>query len=478
MKLKDILQGAAAVSTVGDFDLEITGVTSDSRNVERGNVFVAIKGYESDGNKYIPMALEKGAAAIVSEEDCGCENFVKVENARRALSVMTANFFGNPASKMKIIGVTGTNGKTTTTNLIKEIIEKTTGKKVGLIGTNCNMLGDTQLPASRTTPAADELQTLFSQMVDAGCEYAVMEVSSHALYLDRVYGINFEIGVFTNLTQDHLDFHKTMEEYAAAKAKLFEISKTAVINLDDYYADVMIKAAKCPVFTYSVSRNEADLAAKSVNLKPDGVSFCALSIGKLVKVNLGIPGMFSVYNALCAAAVCVNLGIDLEAAAEALGQCRGIKGRAEVVPTGRDYTMIIDYAHTPDALENIINTVKGFSRGRTVVLFGCGGDRDAAKRPIMGKIATEKADFAVITSDNPRTEDPDEIIMDILKGVTVKKDKYTVISNRRDAIGWIMQNAKPDDVIILAGKGHETYQVIGKENHHFDEREIIRDFLK
>lgn len=478
MKLGEVLKNIDVVSCGISMDTEITGVSCDSRKILPGCLFVAIKGFESDGNKYIPAALSAGAACVLGDSIPDGVEGIRVRDGRKALSVATANFYGNPASKLKIIGITGTNGKTTTTNLVKEIIEKALGEKVGLIGTNSNMIGGRELPASRTTPGADELQELFSDMVREGCRYAVMEVSSHALALDRVYGINFEVGAFTNLTRDHLDFHKTMEEYGKAKAKLFSVSKKGIVNIDDQYAGLIMENAKCPIFKISTLDDRADLTAKNIVLKADGVSFSALTIGKLIKVRLGIPGMFSVYNALTALAVCLNLGVSLEDAVKALGECHGIKGRAEVVPTGRDFSVLIDYAHTPDAVENIIKTVKGYAKGRVVVLFGCGGDRDKTKRPIMGNIATELADFAVITSDNPRTEDPNAIIEDILKGVKARKDKYKVIENRREAIGWAVKNAKPDDVIILAGKGHETYQVIGKENHHFDEREIVAEFLK
>ena len=477
MKLRDVLRDIDITSMSADPEVEITGVSCDSRKIEPGNLFVAIKGYESDGNKYIPAAVEKGAVCVLSETLPEGVSGAAVSNARKALSMATANFFGNPASKMKIIGVTGTNGKTSTTNIIKQIIEKTTGDKVGLIGTNCNMIGDKEFPASRTTPGADELQQILSDMADAGCKYVVMEVSSHALYLDRVYGITFEVGAFLNLTQDHLDFHKTMDAYAEAKSKIFSCSKKGVVNLDDNYGEFMIKSARCPVYTFSVNKNEADLVGKNVILKAEGVSFCALTIGELRKASFSVPGMFSVYNGLAALAVCVNLGIPLEEAAAVLKDCKGIKGRAEVVPTGRDFTVLIDYAHTPDALENIINTVRDYCQGRLVLLFGCGGDRDKTKRPIMGKIATELADFTVITSDNPRTEAPEDIISDIMAGVNCKKDRYKVITDRKEAIGWALKNARKDDVIVLAGKGHETYQVVGKENNHFDEREIVAEFL-
>ena len=477
MKLREIL-GGIEYESFADLDAEIGGISYDSRTTKPGDLFVAIKGFESDGHKYIPMALEKGAVCVLCEEKPDSDSpYVISTNTRRALSVASANFFGRPADKMKIVGITGTNGKTTTTNLIKTIIEKSTGSKVGLIGTIGNMIGDKLTEAERTTPESYELQKMFREMLDAGCEYVVMEVSSHALSLDRVYGVTFEVGVFTNLTQDHLDFHKTMDAYAEAKALLFKQCRFGAVNMDDEYAKVMIDAAECPILTFSAEKTEADLCAVDIKLKSDGVKFCALTIGQLKKIKMGIPGMFSVYNALSAAAAAMKLGISLGDIAEALSNTEGVKGRAEVVPTGRDFTILIDYSHTPDAVENILNTVKGFAQGCTVILFGCGGDRDRTKSPIMGKIAVDMADFAIITSDNPRTEEPSQIINDILEGVKGTKTPYVVIENRKEAIGWAIENAQPGDVIVLAGKGHETYQIIGKTKNHFDEREIVAEFL-
>jgi len=466
------------MTSLADLDMCISGISYDSRSTRPGDLFVAVRGFESDGHKYIPMAVQKGAACILCEEAPTLDvPYILTKNTRRALSVVSANFFGHPADEMKIIAVTGTNGKTTTTTLIKKIIEHTTGEKVGLIGTIGNEIGDVFVEAERTTPESYELQKLFREMANSGCKYVVMEVSSHALSLDRVYGVTFEVGVFTNLTQDHLDFHKTMEAYCKAKAILFTQCRKGVVNMDDEASKVMIEAATCPIFTYSAEKDEADLCAKEINLRSDGVTFIALTIGELKKIRMGIPGLFSVYNALAAAAAAMQLGIGLDSIAETLSEKAGVKGRAEVVPTGRDFTVLIDYSHTPDALENILKTVKGFAKGRTVILFGCGGDRDRTKRPIMGKIAVDLADFAIITSDNPRTEEPGAIIDDILEGVKGTNTPYVVIENRREAIGWAIENAEPGDVIILAGKGHETYQIIGREKRHFDEREIVAEFL-
>ena len=479
LKLRKIIEHMDAVSICADLDLEVKNVSSDSRKIEQGDLFIAVRGYESDGHRFIRQAVEAGAVCVVCEEQPCCDvPYVIVNNSRKAMAIAAANFYDRPSQQMCMIGVTGTNGKTTVTNLIKQILEKTLNAKVGLIGTNRNMIGDIELEAERTTPDSLELQQLLRRMADEGCTHVVMEVSSHALYLDRVAGINYRIGIFTNLTEDHLDFHKTMEAYAQAKSKMFAASDISIINLDDPYAGEMLAAAAGKKFTFSTRKNEADLTAKSIKLRPSYVSFCALSTGRLEKIHLAIPGMFSVYNGLAALSAAVCLGVDIGDGAKALNECTGVKGRAEVVPTGGDFTVLIDYAHTPDALENILDTVDDFVKGRTILLFGCGGDREKSKRPLMGEIAVDKADYVIVTSDNPRTEEPMAIINDILTGIGKTDTPFEVIENRREAIGRAREIARPGDVVILAGKGHETYQIIGKEKRHFDEREIVAEFLK
>ncbi len=479
MNLTDILKGITITETSADMSLEITGVSYDSRKTTAGDLFIAVRGYETDGHKYIGAAIAKGAICVLCEEKPTEDiPYVLTGNSRRALAAASANWFKNPASELKIIGVTGTNGKTTTTTLIKTVIEYCSGEKVGLIGTNSIEFGKKVVEASHTTPESYDLQKLLRNMADDGCDWVVMEVSSHALQLDRVYGLRFKVGVFTNLTHEHLDFHKTMDEYAKAKSLLFKQSDNAVINIDDPYAEVMLKAAAdCSVTTISTEKDEADLVAKRIRVFADKVEFCALTMEKLQKIEMSMPAMFTVYNGLAAAAVGLVLEYEIEDIAQGLKSCKGIKGRIEVVPTGRDFTIIIDYAHKPFALENIIRTFKALESGRVVTLFGCGGDRDKTKRPIMGELAAELSDFVIVTSDNPRTEEPGEIIKDILAGMQKTKTPYIVIENRKEAIGWAISNAIPNDIIILAGKGHETYQIIGKEKFQFDEREIIREFL-
>lgn len=476
MKLQDLLKGVAVLESTAAPDTEINEVRYDSRAVRPGDLFVAIRGYATDGHQYIGKALEQGAAAIVCEEAPAGAPAVVVENARRALAEIAANRFGHPADSMVMLGVTGTNGKTTTTYLVKHMLEDA-GHKVGLIGTNQNLIGDEVVETERTTPESYELHALFARMRDAGCTHVIMEVSSHSLVLDRVHGIHFAVGAFTNLTQDHLDFHKTMEEYRKAKALLFTISDKGVINLDDPAAGAMLVDAKCPCLTFSCEKDAADLTAKNLKLHADGVEFVAATKGDLARVKLPIPGHFSAENALTALGIVLQLGMPLADAAKSLATATGVKGRVEVVPTDTDYTVLIDYAHSPDGVENVLRAVRGFARGRVVALFGCGGDRDRTKRPKMGKIAADLADFCIVTSDNPRTEDPKAIIDDILEGMKGTKTPMQVIVDRPEAIHWALAHAKKDDIIVLMGKGHETYQEVNHVKHHMDEREIVRDFF-
>ena len=476
MKLQELLQGVAVQSSTAAGDTEIHEVRYDSRAVQAGDLFVAIRGYATDGHQYIEKALAQGAAAVVCEQAPAGVPAVVVENSRRALAEIAANRFGHPADSMKMLGVTGTNGKTTTTYLVKHMLEQA-GHKVGLIGTNQNMIGDEVIETERTTPESYELHALFARMRDAGCTHVIMEVSSHSLVLDRVHGIRFAVGAFTNLTQDHLDFHKTMEEYRKAKAMLFAVSDKGVINLDDPAAQAMLADAACPCLTFSCEKDAAGLTAKNLNLRADGVDFVATTMGELARVRLPIPGHFSAENALTALGVVLQLGMPLGDAAAALASAKGVKGRVEVVPTDTEYTVLIDYAHSPDGVENVLRAVRGFAKGRVVALFGCGGDRDRTKRPKMGKIAADLADFCVVTSDNPRTEEPQAIIDDILEGMQGSKTPMQVIVDRPEAIHWALAHAKKDDIIVLMGKGHETYQEVNHVKHHMDEREIVAAFF-
>ncbi len=478
MKLKELLNGIPILECTADLEREIPEVYYDSRKVTPGSLFIAVAGFATDGNRFVPMAMEKGAAAIVTAKKPEGEiPYVLVESDRLALAMIGANYYGHPAESMTMIGLTGTNGKTSSTLLIKQVLEKVLGAKVGLIGTMENQIGDEIIPTDRTTPESFELQALFARMRDAGCSHVVMEVSSHAIALDRVAGIHYQIGAFTNLTEDHLDFHKTMEAYCDTKAELFRRCDKAVLNRDDAWFERMAAGATAQMMTTSAHQN-ADLCAKNAVLEADGVSFDAVYGNETVHVKLPIPGKFTVYNALTVLGVCLQLGISLTDAGNALATATGVRGRVEVVPTpGKPFTVLVDYAHTPDGLENVLSSVRDFCKGRLIAVFGCGGDRDPIKRPIMGRIGVQIADIAVITSDNPRTEDPMAIIADILKGVDETMGTYVVIENRRKAIAYAMDIAEKDDIIVLAGKGHETYQEINHVKHHLDEREVVAEHL-
>ena len=479
MKLRDLLSGVKVIGNTADLDLQIRDVAYDSRKVTPGSLFVAISGFASDGNRFIPMAMEKGAAAVVTakvpEEDVP---YVLVENDRLALALIGCNFYGHPAESMTIIGVTGTNGKTSTTLILKQVLETITGCKAGLIGTMENRIGDEVIPTERTTPESIELQGLFARMRDAGCKFAIMEVSSHAIALDRVGGVHFNVAAFTNLTEDHLDFHKTMEAYCDTKAELFARCDGAVFNCDDEWFDRIRAKVACPEVTIS-AKKEAGIWAKTTEMMSDGIRFTAVCDGVEYPVALSIPGRFTVYNVLTVLGIVKALGYDLNKAVAALKSVQGVKGRIEVVPTpGKDYTVLIDYAHTPDGLDNVLRSVRDFCKGRLIAVFGCGGDRDPIKRPIMGRIGVELSDLAIITSDNPRTEEPAAIIADIVKGAETANGTYKIIENRMKAIEYAMDIAKKDDIIILAGKGHETYQEIHGVKHHLDEREIVAAYLQ
>ena len=476
MKLRELLCGIEVLEVHADLETEISGVSYDSRQTKSGDLFAAIAGYETDGHRFIPMALEKGAACVLCQaRPEGEVPYVLTSDSRAALAQLGRNWFGDPAASMTMVGVTGTNGKTTATYLLKDMLERSLGAKVGLIGTNQNMIGEEALHTERTTPESFELQALFRAMADAGCTHVVMEVSSHALCLQRVAGIRFAVGMFTNLSQDHLDFHETMEAYCDAKALLFRQSVKGVYNADDPWAERVTGGAPCPLLSFG--ERAGDLRAENIRLSVDGVTFDAVCEGETVPVRVGIPGGFTVYNALGALAAARALGISLAAGAEALASCAGVKGRVEVVPVPWDYTILIDYAVTPDAIENVLTAVRGFAQGRVVILFGCGGDRDRGKRPKMGRIAAQLADFVVVTSDNPRTEDPDFIISEILPGLEGADTPYMVEPDRVRAIRWAMDHAQPKDVIILAGQGHETYQIVGHEKRHLDEREVVADYI-
>ena len=478
MRLKALLSGVALLGGFADEDVEISGISYDTRTIQPGELFVALTGYKTDGHRFLREAVEKGAAAVIchkAPEEPG--PWLIAADTRAALAAVSANWFGRPADELTVIGVTGTNGKTTTTYLLKAMLEGVLGAKVGLMGTNQNMIGEEVIPAHRTTPESWEVQKLLRDMADSGCTHVVMEVSSHALALHRVDGISFQAGIFTNLTRDHLDFHGTMEEYRRVKGLMFRQTGTAVLNLDDeagrYYASIVT----CPALTYSENKDQADVTAKNIRLFPDRVEFEALTTGAIARVRLPIPGGFTIYNALGVIACGLALKLPLPQVCASLAEAKGVKGRIEVVPTPTDYAVIIDYAHTPDALENILTTVRDFTPGRVICLFGCGGDRDRSKRPVMGAIAAELADLVVLTSDNPRTEDPEAILADIQAGMEGSDTPCMVVPHRREAIRRALDEAKSGDTVVLAGKGHETYQEIGTRRRHLDEREEVAAYF-
>ena len=477
MQLHDLLEGLEILSLCADPAKEITGVSYDSRDILPGHVFVAVSGTETDGGLFAAEALDRGAVCVICEREIGEIPHVTVPSARRALAEVSANWYGNPARELTMVGITGTNGKTSTSYYTKHILERAMGVKVGLVGTIQNMVGDEILPAGRTTPESADLQCLLRQMADAGCTYAVMEVSSHALALDRVHGIPYAVGVFTNLTQDHLDFHRTMEAYCDAKALLFRQCESGVCNSDDPWRERLLRGSTCRTVFYGID-GPADLRAENVCLSGSGVTYDAVGPGERVRVWAPTPGRFTVYNTLAALAAAQELGVPLTEGAEALLSAAPVRGRLEPVSThGRPYHVLIDYAHTPDALENVLSAVRGFTPGRVVALFGCGGDRDRTKRPQMGAIAARLADFCVVTSDNPRTEEPGAIIRDILAGMG-GCDHCAVVEDRTEAIRYALSHAVAGDVIVLCGKGHEDYQVIGHTKRHLDEREIVAAYFK
>ncbi len=469
------------VSTLKDKELhaspalEIAGLALDSRAAGEGDLFFAVPGAKEDGYGYIAEAAARGAVCAVCMQPPQEEiPYILVPDVHEALALCAAVWYGTPAGKMTMVGVTGTNGKTTTTYLIKQLLERTRGAKVGLIGTNQNMIGGEALPAERTTPDALSVQRLLARMADAGCQYVVMEVSSHALVQRRVAGIRFRVGIFTNLTQDHLDYHGTMEAYCDAKALLFDACDIACVNGDDAWTQRILAHFASVRHTYGQNMTN-DLVGWRARYDNDRVRFTACTDLDHEETAIGIPGGFSLYNALAALCAVQALGVPLSDAAKALTDCVGVKGRCEVVPLSAPFTVIIDYAHTPDGLKNILSTVCGFADGRVIALFGCGGDRDRTKRPRMGTIAAALADFVVLTSDNPRTENPYEILRDVLPAILDSRTPFAVIENRREAIGFALREAEAGDVVVLCGKGHETYQEIGTTKYHLDEREVVRE---
>ncbi|MBO5226893.1 MAG: UDP-N-acetylmuramoyl-L-alanyl-D-glutamate--2,6-diaminopimelate ligase [Ruminococcus sp.] len=475
MRLYELLDGIAQTKLA---DKEITTLTDDSRKVQEGCLFICVKGGSFDGHSVAEQMLEKGAYAVIAERDLGLgDRQILVQNSREAYGRLCAAWFGHPEKKMRFIGVTGTNGKTTITSVIKRLLTAS-GKKVGLIGTIQNEIGDRVVHTENTTPFVFDLMKLYAQMAEEGCDYVVMEVSSFGLVQRRIGPTHFETAVFTNLTQDHLDYHGDMENYYQAKRMLFDVCDYAVINTDDEYGKRLFEEINCEKDSYSCC-GRGDFYADAIKLRADGTSFWLCCGEKSYQLSLLMTGTFNVANVTAAIAAGLRAGLTMEQMMNALDGYTGVRGRCEIIPTGKDYTVICDYAHTPDAVENILSSVKEYTSGRLMCLFGCGGNRDRTKRPKMAAAAARYADMLIVTSDNPRDESPAEIIEEILTGLEGTNVPYVVEEDRSEAIFKAMKLAQSGDVIVLAGKGHEDYQILAGGVHvHMDEREIVKECLK
>ncbi len=487
MKLSEVLRGLSKIKVRGDQNLEISNIESNSKKVTPGSLFIAIKGFDFDGHDYVEEAIQNGAIAVMVDLNADLRKInmpqgitaIIADDTRYSLAIASCNFYGNPSRRFKLIGVTGTKGKTTTTYMIKSILEKA-GKKVGLIGTIENFVGDNSLGKSvRTTPESLELQKMFYQMAQAGVEYAIMEVSSQSLKLNRVAGCDFDMAVFTNLYEDHISSkeHPNLEDYFESKKKLFTMCRTAFVNFDDFKGIKIVNTVKGPNFKTFGIDNEADYIAKDITITNSSVDYMMRLQGKNERINVDIPGRFSVYNSLAAIAVCDYLGIKVDAMKEALLEVT-VPGRSEMVPNKLELAIMIDFAHTAESLENILQAVKSYTKGNVISVFGCGGDRDKNKRPVMGEVSGRVADYTIITTDNPRTEDPEEIVKEIEVGIKKTKGNYEVVVDRREAIKAAIKRATTKDIIVLAGKGHEPYQEIKGVKYPFDERIIVKEIIE
>lgn len=483
MKVSKLIQNLEYITLQGNTDIEVKGLSIDSRKVKPYYMYCAIKGFNIDGHKFIYNAIDSGASLILCEDDIKqySDNVVilKVQNTRKALSIIAKNFYDNPTEKMKLIGVTGTNGKTSTTYFMESVL-KEYNKSVGVIGTIEIRANGEKIDfdfATSTTPDTVELYDLFNNMIEKNIENVVMEVSSHALELNKVDGCKFKIGIFTNLTQDHLDLHKSMENYCKAKSKLFEMCDVGIINADDTFADKVIEGSKCKIFRYSIDK-ESDLKATNIEYFMDKVKFDVNIDGKVENFVLNIPGKFSVYNALSVIGASLMEGIPVQVIKAGILKIKGVPGRIQTIPNDRNFNVIVDYAHSPDGLDNIIRSVREFTKGRVITIFGCGGDRDRKKRPIMGEISAKLSDYTIITSDNPRSEIPESIIDEIEKGIEIYTKSYEKITSRREAIFKGIKMAKENDTIIIAGKGHENYEIFADKVIHFDDAEVAKEALE
>ncbi|MBU8877720.1 UDP-N-acetylmuramoyl-L-alanyl-D-glutamate--2,6-diaminopimelate ligase [Bacillus sp. FJAT-29790] len=484
MKLHTLLHQLQPYMAYTGENPDISSIENDSRNVQLGSLFICIKGFTVDGHDFAASAVTHGAAAVISEKELALPvPVIVVQNTRRAMAVLADAFFGQPSHKLHLIGITGTNGKTTTSHLIEKILSDA-GRKTGLIGTMYTKIGEKSYEVKNTTPESLTLQRIFKQMVDVGVESTVMEVSSHALDEGRVHGCDFNLAVFTNLTQDHLDYHKTMDEYRIAKGLLFSqlgsafsytMPKYAIINVDDLASQAYIKATAVHVLTYGID-NQADLQAINIQMTATGTSFDLLSPFGKYKVSLQLIGKFSVYNVLAAIGAGIASGLPIEQIIQSIEEVRGVSGRFETVDAGQNFSVIVDYSHTPDSLENALKTVNQFAKKRVFTIVGCGGDRDRSKRPLMAEIACRLSTDPIFTSDNPRSEDPIQILKDMEDGA--KGKSYKIILDRKEAIHYAVNTAGKDDVILIAGKGHETYQLIGNRIFDFDDRLVAKEAIE
>jgi len=486
MELKKILVGIDGLKAKGNLDIDVKNIESNSKNIKDGDMFVAIKGFTTDGHVYINDAIKAGAKVVMVEAGCDLKaiklpadvTLIMAPDTRVALAICSCNFYGHPSKKFKLIGVTGTKGKTTTTFMIKEILEKA-GHKVGLIGTIATYINGKMISESaRTTPESLELQRTFAEMAKKGVEYVVMEVSSQSLKLHRVDGCHFDIVAFTNFSEDHISEkeHPDMKDYFESKLKLFEMCDNGIINVDDLQVTKIPKLfPNSNIMTYGID-NYCEMLAKDITITNTYVDFRVKVSDRNERVKVDIPGRFSVYNALVAICVAKKFGIASDKVIEALAEIK-VPGRSEMVPNNKELPIMIDYAHSPESLQNILSAVKSYTRGRVISVFGCGGDRDKGKRPIMGEISGRIADFTFITSDNPRTENPDEIVKEIEEGIKKTKGNYKVVVDRTEAIKEAIKMANKLDIIVLAGKGHEPYQEINGEKLPFDERVIVKEII-
>ncbi|MDI9480723.1 MAG: UDP-N-acetylmuramoyl-L-alanyl-D-glutamate--2,6-diaminopimelate ligase [Bacillota bacterium] len=485
MRLDEVCQGIEYRIEQGSLATEITGICYDSRQVRPGNLFVCIVGEKTDGHLFAQQAVESGAAAILAERkvDIGKQvALVITSDTRAGLSQIAANYYGHPSRQLRVIGVTGTNGKTTTTHLIQAILNEQQ-KKTGIMGTLYARLGSISKDYGHTTPESVDIQEFFRLLVDNGAEYAVMEVSSHALELGRVDSIDFDVALFTNLTQDHLDYHKTMEKYRDAKLKLFTMIKNqpasyCIINGDDPAAEYFTQASQVPYYTYGI-KSAADIRAVKIHNTLKNSQFEVVFANQSFDIKMKLIGEFSVYNALAAIAWALAEKVPIPIIQKALAAVEGVPGRFEQIDLGQNYTVVVDYAHTPDGLENVLQVARQLVQNRLITVFGCGGDRDRTKRPLMGAIAGQYSNFCIITSDNPRTEDPQAIIDDILPGLEqIETARYAVIPDRREAIKHAIHIAKEGDLVVIAGKGHETYQLVMGQVLDFDDRQVAAEMIE